>query len=252
MSTLTYSYPTPYKLPAGIMALVVHAAFFALLYFGIDWHNEQPQGMVVDIWDGLPAPQLEHVKVTPPPESPHPVELPKPLEPPKLAQPAPIPKAEIALPEKNKPKIKTPEPVKPIEDRPVKPKKTEPVPVDQKTLADKKAQLAQATQAEQQRAAQVAATGKMVDEYKLKIIAKIRRNIVMPPDVQDGMRAEFNVILLPGGSVLSATLVKPSGSGAYDDAVERAISKAQPLPLPADVALFNRFRELHLIFTPKE
>jgi colicin import membrane protein len=39
---------------------------------------------------------------------------------------------------------------------------------------------------------------------------------------------------------------------AYDNAVERAILKAQPLPLPPDAALFNRFREMKLGFRPKE
>ena len=121
----------------------------------------------------------------------------------------------------------------------------------QTSEAEKAQQDLQAEQT-RARAAQAAATGKMVDEYKLKIIAKIRRNIVMPAEVQDNMRAEFDVILIPGGSVLTAKLVKPSGSVAYDEAVERAIMKAQPLPLPPDVAMFNRFRELHLGFTPKE
>ena len=85
MSTLAYSYPEPYKLPAGILALVVHGAFFALLYFGVNWRNEQPQGMVVDIWDGLPTPQVEMVKSESPPIPQ--VEPSKQVEPPKLAEP---------------------------------------------------------------------------------------------------------------------------------------------------------------------
>jgi colicin import membrane protein len=58
------------------------------------------------------------------------------------------------------------------------------------------------------------------------------------------------VTLLPGGMVLKAELTKPSGNAAYDSAVERAIKKAQPLPLPPDVKLFGSFRELHLTFRP--
>ncbi len=145
------------------------------------------------------------------------------------------------MPEKKKPKIK-----------PVPPKKTEPVQVDQRV------QAAQAAQAEQERAraAQAAAAASAitneVGKYKGLISAKIRRNIVRPLDALDNVQAEFDVVLLPGGYVLSARLSKPSGSAAYDEAVERAIMKAQPLPLPQDVSLFNRFRELHLIFTPKE
>ena len=74
----------------------------------------------------------------------------------------------------------------------------------------------------------------------------------MPPDVASDARAEFSVTLLPGGAVLSARLTKPSGNAVYDNAVERAILKSQPLPLPADVAMFNRFRELKLVFRPVE
>jgi colicin import membrane protein len=52
--------------------------------------------------------------------------------------------------------------------------------------------------------------------------------------------------------VLPPRLVKSSGNPAYDNAVERAILKSDPLPLPPDVAMFNRFRELDLVFKPTE
>ena len=105
---------------------------------------------------------------------------------------------------------------------------------------------------ERARAAQEAAINKVVAEYTAKIRAKIRRNIVLLPDIPYNALAEFKVTLLPGGMVLNAVLVKPSGSAAYDIAVERAIKKSEPLPLPPDAALFNNFRELRLKFSPKE
>lgn len=236
MSTLAYSYSEPYKLPAGILALVVHVAFFALLYFGVNWHTEQPQGMVVDIWNNLPKVAATPAMVPPPPP-PKPVETPKPVE---MPRPVTPPKADIALPEKKKPKLPEPKRVEEVKKPPVQLKQTLPK-ISEAEMAQQAAQ-----------AAQLAAIGKVVDDYKLRIIAKVRRNIVMPPDVPDSAQAEFDVILLPGGSVLSASLSRPSGNAAYDDAVERAIMKAQPLPLPPDVTMFNRFRELHLIFRPKE
>jgi colicin import membrane protein len=245
MSTIAYSYSEPYKLPAGVLALLVHGAFFALLYFGVNWHNEQPQGMVVDIWDSLPAPQVEPVKVAPPP-----------VEQQKLEEPVVPPKADIELVDKKKPKIKPPKPVKPVENKPVQPKQVESVRLDRKAQAAQAAQDGARAAQDGARAAQAAAAAAAitneVGKYIGLITAKIRRNIVMPPDVPDDAQAKFDVILIPGGSVLSVKLIKPSGNIAYDDAVERAISKAQPLPLPPDVSLFNRFRELHLTFTPKE
>ena len=237
MSALAYSYSEPYKLPAGILALVVHGAFFALLYFGVNWHTEPPQGMVVDIWNALPAPQVEPVKVAPPMPQ---VAPPKPVVPPKLAEPVAPPKADIAWPEEKKPKIKPPLPAKPVEIQPVQSKKTEPVQTEQE-----RAHAAQAA------ATAAAAITNEVGKYKGLIRSKIKRNIV-PLDVPDTLRAEFDVVLIPGGSVLSVKLVKPSGNSAYDDAVARAITIAQPLPLPPDVSLFNRFRELHLKFCPVE
>jgi colicin import membrane protein len=215
----------------------VHAAFFALLYFGVSWRSEPPQGMVVDMWTSLPVPQPEQVKV-----EPTPVEIPKPVEPPR---PVAHPKADIALPDKKKP----PKLVKPAETKPVQPK--EPVVGKKEQALPTEQEKASAAQTAQQAAAAAAITNE-VGKYKGLISSKIKRNIVRPPDAQDNMQAEFDVILLPGGSVLSAKLVKPSGSAAYDEAVERAILKAQPLPLPPDAALFSRFRELHLIFSPKE
>ncbi len=131
--------------------------------------------------------------------------------------------------------------------------------VEQKTQAEQQAKVEQEparaeqkAQAEQERAraAQAAAIGKAVSEYKAKIIAKIRRNIVLLPDISSDVIAEFEVTLLPGGMVLNAKLVKTSGSAAYDTAVERAIKKAEPFPVPPDIALFDMFRELHLKFSP--
>ena len=110
----------------------------------------------------------------------------------------------------------------------------------------------QAREAAQQAAAQeqAAAAGRVVDEYRAKISSKIRRNIVAPPGVTSKIRAEFDVTLLPGGQVMETRLTRSSGNTAYDSAVERGILKAQPLPLPPDAALFNRFRDLHLKFSP--
>ncbi|MNC98911.1 hypothetical protein D3C83_170130 [compost metagenome] len=75
----------------------------------------------------------------------------------------------------------------------------------------------------------------------------------MPPNIEGNPQAEVDVVLIPGGEVLSATLRKSSGNSAYDAAVERAIMAAQPLPVPTDPDLFQeRFREFALKFRPKE
>ena len=405
MSAIVYD--KPYKLRAGVLALAVHFAFFALLYFGASWRVQPPQGMVVDIWDSLPGVETAFVKV----------EAPKAIEQPELGKPVAPPKADIELSEKKRPHEKSKpikielkrqtkkvdvqvekkiiaeqkvraerervrtelasvlaktrrnvkaesekavpskvvEPVKPLaslkadlelaEKKRLREKSQETVKpepkrqiekmdtqsklkaeaeqkaeaeaeqkaeakrkmlaeqkaeteqkaeakkkalaekraqaeekerakqkaqAEQKLLAEKeqaelKAQAEQKAKVEQERAraeqkaqaeqdrvraAQAAAIGKEVAEYTAKIKAKIRRNIVMLPDIPYNVTAEFYVTLLPGGMVLKSELTKPSGSAAYDSAVERAIKKAQPLPLPPDVTLFDKFRELRLTVTP--
>lgn len=241
------------KVPAGILALLVHSMFFALLYFGLNWnrHAYLPATMSVELWSSLPdqvvAPPVNpKVEVVVPPPQPEKIARPD-IVIPQKKKPVPIPvEVAKAKPEKKKPAPKAVKAVKPRTDT-AKPAVQNP---DARRIADEQAALQQAEQARQ--AEQAAAIGRVVDEYQAKIQAKIRRNIVMPPDVANNARAEFLVTLLPGGTVLKAERRKSSGNTAYDDAVERAIFKSDPLPLPPDAALFNRFRELDLVFKPTE
>jgi len=241
----------PYKLPAGLLALMVHVAFFALLYFGFSWQAEPPATLSVELWQSLPA-----AEPAPPVEARVEEVLPP------HAKVVEVVKPDIVIPDK-KPKIE----VRPVEKPPEKlPEKPKAKPEVKKEVRKESVQPAQPSAAELQaareavlreqaareQAAQEAATGRVVDEYIAKIAGKIRRNIVMPPDVAKDARAEFLVTVLPGGTVLNARLAKSSGNAVYDTAVERAILKSQPLPLPADASLFKRFRELKLGFQPVE
>lgn len=233
----------PYRLSAGALSLLVHGIFFSVLYFSFAWQMKPPQGMVVDIWDSLPS---EIDAQTPPPRQEQQVAAEV-----ETAPPVAPPKAEIDLRDK---KNKT------------RAEKKVQVSSAAKKLAEKQAEQAERRLEEVERQVQVRteaqrkaqmeaaiATGKLVDEYVAKIGAKIRRFIVLPPGVDKNIKAEFNVTLLPSGEVLQANLSKSSSSQAYDSAVERAILKAQPLPLPpAEKNLFARFRNLHLKFSPAE
>lgn len=233
----------PRKISAGALALLVHAIFFSLLYFSFSWQMKPPQGMVVDIWDSLPAEiEVQAQKY---------IEKQEQVIAAKVEPAAAIPSAaDIEI--KNKKKLKA-EKLK-ADNSPAK------------KLAEKRAEQAERRLEEVERQAQsrfqaqkkaqteaAAISGKVVDEYIAKIAAKIKRSIVLPPGVSKNIKAEFNVTLLPSGEVLNANLSKSSGNDAYDSAVERAILKAQPLPLPpVEQNLFNRFRDLHLKFSPAE
>jgi colicin import membrane protein len=118
--------------------------------------------------------------------------------------------------------------------------------MEAKRLAQEKADLA-AKLAKEQAAAQSSLHAK----YIQLIQNHVKRQIVEPPNLQGNPLVEFDVVLIPGGEVLTVKLRRPSGIPAYDAAVERAILKASPLPLPPDPALFQQFRDLHLKVSPK-
>jgi len=115
------------------------------------------------------------------------------------------------------------------------------------------AQRKQREAGETWRPPEVVAQQKLIDDWRARIQAKIKGRVVVPANIQGNPEARFDVVLLPGGEVLSATLRKSSGVAAYDAAVERAIMAAQPLPVPSETDLFQEnFRELALVFRPKD
>lgn len=260
------SHPEPGMVPAGVLAVLVHLIFFAFMIFGLNWKTYPPEGMVVDLWSSLPQPII---KAVPPPPVFQPVEPPaeaQPLPPrPETPQVPPPPKPDIALKEK----IEKPKPVEkkePIQkdlkeqkekERKEKERKEKELKVQkEKELKDQQArvaaeveQLQREQEANAKAQAQAAAQSRVaneIDEYKAKILAKIKSHIVMPPDLPGNPVAEFDVTLLPGGDVLDVKLRKSSGFAAFDNAVERAIFLSKPLPLPPDPALFPKFRNLNL------
>ncbi|WP_074798398.1 cell envelope integrity protein TolA [Nitrosospira briensis] len=269
-------YQEPGRMQAGVFAVLVHIIFFAFMIFGLNWKTYPPEGMIVDVWSSLPPPPQPAqpvIKAAPPaPEPPQPAEPPKPVErppeakavPPKVETPPPPAKPDIALKEK----VEKPKPVekKPAEKKQPSQKELKEQKEKEEREEKKKAQRekeqkeriaaeVEQLQREQQaaneklraQAAQAAAQSRLaneIDEYKAKILAKIRRNIVMPPDLPGNPVAEFDVTLLPGGDILDVKLRTSSGFAAFDSAVERGIFLSKPLPLPPDPALFSKFRNL--------
>jgi colicin import membrane protein len=53
-------------------------------------------------------------------------------------------------------------------------------------------------------------------------------------DVPDNPRVEFHVEQLPTGEIISVKKTRSSGIPAFDDAVEKGIIKASPLPKKKD------------------
>ena len=253
---------------AGALAGAMHVLLLVLLVFGVNWQQKQiDTASVVDLWRDLPSIPQPQAEAPPPPvakpEPPPPAPKAEAKPPPK---PEAAPKPDIALKEKQEKERKLKE-QQAAEAKKLAALKASAAEAEKKTRAEAEAlRQKQAAEAESKRVAaeqqkardalaaqQAAAQAKIVDEYKRRISEKVRRFIVLPPNVSDAAQVEFEIVVLPGGEVLGAKLKRSANSiPAYDSAVERAILKAQPLPLPPDPALMRQFRELNLVFRPKE
>ncbi len=255
---MQYAYADAYttsqeKVISGAFASAMHLMFIALLVFGVNWQKKvEPQVNVVDLWS--PPTQAEpRPAPPPPPEPPRPEVQPRvePTPPKPVAKPE-VAKPDIAFKDKDKKKAEKEKPV--IDEKPKENKKRE----DEAQAAQKQQAEAQRVaneQADAQRAvaAQAAAAqSKLRNEYMERIRAKILRSLIKPASVTGSEEAEFNIVVLPDGNVLNAKVKRASGNAAYDNAIERAITRAQPLPMPPDPVLLKEFRELNLKFNAKE
>jgi colicin import membrane protein len=264
--------PSAAKWIAAILAVAVHVAFVLFLVISVNWQNRRPEPVIAELYAPPTAAKVEPAK--PPPEAPKP-EPPKP-EPPKPEPPKPEP----PKPEPPKPQAQAPKPPPPAEqakpdialkekqerikkeqaerDRKEKEKQDADKKLQEKRLAEareRQAREAEALQAQAERERQAeqkvaadAARAKANADYIRRIQAKIRGNVVVPPDMQGDPEAVFEVVQLPTGEIIDVQLSKSSGVRAYDEAVQRAIIKSSPLPRPESPDMFRR--SLTLKFRP--
>ena len=245
---------------AAILAIAVHVTFVLFLIFSVNWQNRKPEPVTAELYVPPAAEKIEPAK--PPPEPPKP-ELPKPQV---EAKPPPVepPKPDIALKEKQerakkdqaererREKEKQDAEKREIERREAEKKQQE------KRLAEArerqareadalKAQAQRERQAQEKKAAD-AARARADADYVRRIQAKIRGNVIVPPDMAGNPEAIFDVVQLPSGEIIDVQLDKSSGVRAYDEAVQRAILKSSPLPRPDSPDMFRR--NLTLKFRP--
>jgi len=240
---------------AAILAVAVHLGFIVFLIFSVTWQNSKPEAVSIELY-APPAPE----KIAPPkpvPEPPKPApEPPKPQPQPPKPEPkveAPQPtKADIALKEKQERERKQKEEKdrKDVEKREADKRDAEKKKQDEKRLAetlDRQMREAAALKDQQDRERR-AATQAANAAYIRSIQAKIKGNVLVPPDIPGNPEAIFDVVQLPTGEIIDAQLRKSSGVRAYDEAVQRAVIKSSPLPKPESADLFQR--SLTLRFRP--
>jgi colicin import membrane protein len=266
----------PLAFRAGLLSVVVHGAFLAILLLSFNWKAVQPASIAqVELWDSIPTPEVKPVEPKPEPPKPEPVPEIKPEpkpEPPK-PEPVPEPKAEIQVkkePEKPKPvekpkekppeKVEKPKPPKP--DPEVKKREEEKQKLaelqkmlaeeDMKVQSEPKPAAAPAQTAPANTAASSANAGE-IDKYRSLISQKIKQNVNRELCGTGKPELELEISLMPTGEVIgNPKLLKGSGLPACDESVERAILQSQPLPVPKEAGLFAQFRDLRLKFRPNE
>jgi len=246
---------------AAILAIAVHVAFVLFLIFSVNWQNRKPEPVTAELYVPPAAEKIEPAK--PPSEPPKP-EPPKPQV---EAKPPPVepPKPDIALKEKQErarkeqaERERKEKEKQAAERREVERREAEKKEQLEKRLAEareRQAREAEALKAQAQRERQaqekIAAAGARVKadaDYIRRIQAKIRGNVVVPPDMPGNPEAIFDVVQLPSGEIIDVQLGKSSGVRAYDEAVQRAILKSSPLPRPDSPDMFRR--NLTLKFRP--
>jgi colicin import membrane protein len=259
----------PGRIRAFILAVAVHAAFFALIVFGVTWQSSPTAPLVAELWDKLPPvarpepPKPEPPKPEPEPPKPEPEKKPEPPkpEPPKPDVKPEPPKPDPAIAEKAKrekekrerlerekeEKRKAEEAKKKREQEDAARKKQEDDRKRREEDARKREEDARKREAEKARAEAAARQRTEIDKYVDAIRSKIRGKANVPDSVTGNPEVQVRLRVLPGGDVLEASITRSSGNRAYDSAIERAIRSASPLPVPpADSELFPQFRDLTL------
>ncbi len=131
---------------------------------------------------------------------------------------------------------------------------------EEKEEAEAKRRDAEKRKAEAELAAELAAEQKaeqVRDDQTLKarVIGNIKRRIsnnFNRTGLPDGLKGVLQVHLVPGGEVIDVSIKRSSGNDVFDSRAILAAQKASPLPVPDDVAAFDRlgFREITLNFEP--
>ena len=229
-----------------VLSALVHIVLAAVLFLGVRWQVHPPSTVEVELVDAPPPPPAPVVEAPKPP--------PPPTVEPEVKPPPPVVKPDIVI--KKEPPPKKAPPPKPKDDLELKKRMQEQLAMEQKALDQQRQerQLRELLAAQKADAARKAAAARAsaLATWQATIGAKIRSNI--PETALEGIpgnpAAVFDVVQLPTGEVLTIRKRKSSGYPRYDEAVERAILKASPLPPPPTRELFQR--ELELTFRPQD
>jgi len=261
-----------FGLRGGTLAFIAHLALVAMLFFGVQWTSRPPVAMQAELWSQLPPSQAPAQQAEAPPLELK--EMPKVVKSPVIKKTEPIEqkKPDIALKDEKKKKpaekeVTKKEPEKKQENKKVAEKKEaskKDTPKNEAAQPSDKPDPALAKLRNEEISRALAAAGgsagntsanangtKGDPSYGDRIRSRILSNVVFNNaiDVNGNPEAVFMVEQLPTGEIISIKKVRSSGVAAWDDAVERAIRKSDPLPKSKTGSVE---RQLELTFRPKD
>ncbi|MCM1129262.1 MAG: TonB family protein [Alistipes senegalensis] len=253
-----------------VLALFVHAALVAFLWVGVSWQTEGGSQAEAEVWDiavreaapeaKVPAPEADTETIED--ESAHQAE-PEPAEPPQVQAKTP---PDIALKAEEKRKEeKQKEDAKRQEAQAQQLKQAEARKKEAQAVKEKQLKLADQKKAEailEQEARRLAArsgtggsgtaaysTGSAGADagYIQKVSARIKSNTLfnVPAGLSGNPPVEYDVELLPDGSIKGMKKRRASGVPGFDEAVRRAIEKSAPFPPNQAGKVPSRFEVSH-------
>lgn len=251
MNTSIYAKPVAPRivLRPALASLALHALLLFMLTF--NWTDTEREVTVVK-----PAPRVINARLVDASEF---RPKPKPVPPKPKAKPKPKPKTVAKAKPKPKPKPKPVARTKPkAAAKPAAKPEPKPEPrISQEELAAiARADLSRAMAEEEQAEAAATATA---DEMAASFAALIQQTVInywsRPPSARNGMEALLAIQLIPTGEVVSVSVLKSSGSTAFDRSAINAVEKAGSFPelqnLPAG-EFEKTFRRFRLLFRPED
>jgi len=262
------------NLQANLFTLVIHLALFIFMIFSVNWQPKTPYYAEVELWDAIPTqikPKPLIKKTTPRVEKPQPSESKKiaeakrdadiQLKKKKAAELKKKKAAELEKLDQLKKKALEEEKLTELQKRLLEDERIEEVQkklLEQDDLERIQEELRNKDLAKETRIA-IEGTEDLVagsnsgelEKYKALIQQKIYQNVNKQLCGLDPVELTFEIVLMPTGDLIgNAKMIKSSKIESCDQAVERAILQAQPLPMPQDNRLFSQLKKLKLKFQP--
>ena len=275
------------NLQANLFTLVIHLALFIFMIFSVNWQPKTPYYAEVELWDAIPTqikPKPLIKKTIPRVEKPQSSESKKiaeakrdadiQLKKKKAAELKKKKAAELEKLDQLKKKALEEEKLDQLKKKALEEEKlTE---LQKRLLEDERVEEVQKKLLEQDdleriqeelrnkdlaKETRIAIEGTEdlvagsnsgeLEKYKALIQQKIYQNVNKQLCGLDPVELTFEIVLMPTGDLIgNAKMIKSSKIESCDQAVERAILQAQPLPMPQDNRLFSQLKKLKLKFQP--